>query len=343
MAEQTKQSRTLLSVLPTDEFVSALVSDLRRVTDLAGEMSEQIAKRQLPTRPATPLPEMSKMKDKLTTAIEQTGSEMREKTKQRSEVLQRNVELRQKRLEAYAKRKRPVVTAKGDKFVVGGQVVDKASGRGIPNLSVKAIDKDRKYDDLLGATQTDALGYYRIEYSEADFKDIADKTPETFIEVLDDKQQVLYRSTQSFIQKAGKTEKIDAQIDGSKVADKLALGQNVNHFVDQRLDRFEHKRQVMEGRKKIATEKIRPAVRQKIKPGLKMAVPRAKAVEKAAPAAKQAATTFPVEEAQVKEAPPPVTKAVIEEKKPLAKKAAKKTTKKASKKTTSKKPSKKKK
>jgi len=264
MAEKNDKAQGILNLFSNTELFSALGKDLKSLTGTAVKLEENVTKGKPLEEVGNPMVEMGKIAADIGVRIEQRGEKIREASRIRSEALQQNLDQRRKRLESYAKRKRPVVAGKGDNFVVAGQVTDKASGNGIPNLIVKAIDKDRKYDDMLGTTRTDALGYYRIEYSEADFKE-KDNKPETFIEVMDDNNKVLFRSTRSFIEKAGKTEKIDAEIDGSAVPDKLALGQTVSKFVDTRLNNFETKRQTMDVRKVVATEKIRmaPELKQK--------------------------------------------------------------------------------
>ncbi len=54
-------------------------------------------------------------------------------------------------------------------FKIHGKVIEKETGKGIPNLTVKAIDKDLFFDDLLGAVTTDEKGNFEIKYDKEDF------------------------------------------------------------------------------------------------------------------------------------------------------------------------------
>lgn len=150
----------------------------------------------------------------------------REQTKTLRGQLMQALEARKARLEKAAKSAAPEVMPKRDGFVVSGRVFDEQTGVGLPNVVVRAFDMDRKYDDLLGETVTDENGYYAIEYTGEQFKDVLDATPETYIEVKDDAGNDLFRSTRSFVHKAGASEKIDAAIDGRKVESSLALARD---------------------------------------------------------------------------------------------------------------------
>jgi hypothetical protein len=142
--------------------------------------------------------------------------------KRRSE-LDETLVLRKKRLEQAGKTTPPVVPTKEGIFIVRGRIVDQNEKIGLPNVVVKAFDMDRKYDDQLGSTLTDENGYYAIEYSAKEFKDVFDKQPETYIEVLDGDGNTLYTSPRSFVHKAGFVEEINATIDGRRVANQLEL------------------------------------------------------------------------------------------------------------------------
>ncbi len=165
----------------------------------------------------------------------------------RARELQGVIAQRQQRLEAFAKRKRIGVPAKKGRFVVAGRIADRETRRGLPNVTVKAFDLDRKRDDPLGHARTDAFGYYRIEYDESQFAD-RDKLPELYIQVVDTKKNVLFTSTKSFVQKAGAVENIDAEVDGSQLPESRSLGEVVNRTVDARLGAFTDRQRVITGR-----------------------------------------------------------------------------------------------
>ncbi len=163
----------------------------------------------------------------------------------RREAMKTVLAERQKRLQAYAQRQRPTVPAEEGKFVVAGRVIDEVTGVGLPNVKVNAFDLDRKYDDRLGSARTDALGYYRIEYTSADFEDFGDETPETYIEVLDEGGTPIFTSTKSFVQKAGRAEFIAAPIDGNKTPASRALGEKVAKSVNRRTETFEKRKRIL--------------------------------------------------------------------------------------------------
>jgi len=87
---------------------------------------------------------------------------------------------------------------------VTGRVREEESGLGIPNLVVKAVDKDLLYDDLLGDTITDSAGKFEIIYEEEDFKEIFERRPDLYIVVkTPDRSKVLYTSEKSVRCEAG--------------------------------------------------------------------------------------------------------------------------------------------
>ena len=163
----------------------------------------------------------------------------------RKEML-RVVEERRLRLEAYAGRTRQLVAAQADKFIVAGRVTDQASGVGLPNVKVSAFDMDRRQDDYLGNARTDALGYFRIEYSAADFRDHGEEPqPETYIQVLGEDGQVLYTSTKSFVQKAGEAQFVKVEMDGETLTRNLDAGRRIDASVKLRLDGIETRKRLL--------------------------------------------------------------------------------------------------
>ncbi len=69
-------------------------------------------------------------------------------------------------------------------FIITGQVKDVKTKKGIPNLKVEAWDKDLIFNDLVGSADTDASGEFRIEFSEANFREwFLDRKPDLFFKV----------------------------------------------------------------------------------------------------------------------------------------------------------------
>ncbi|MBI9048796.1 MAG: hypothetical protein JEZ00_05240 [Anaerolineaceae bacterium] len=90
-------------------------------------------------------------------------------------------------------------------WVVFGTVRDE-SGQPATNLVVRVFDKDRKYDDLLGETETDANGDFSIIYHERDFKESNEDLPELYVLVTDAKGKLLYTSRDNLRFNAGQSE-----------------------------------------------------------------------------------------------------------------------------------------
>lgn len=169
-----------------------------------------------------------------------------ERYDERREEMFNVVEERRRRLEAYAGRTRQVVAPQADKFIVAGRVTDQASGVGLPNVKVSAFDMDRKQDDHLGNARTDALGYFRIEYTEADFRDSGEEPrPETYIEVLGKDDKVIYTSTKSFVQKAGEAQFVKVEVDGQTLSRSLDAGRRIDASVRLRLDGIETRKRLL--------------------------------------------------------------------------------------------------
>jgi len=81
---------------------------------------------------------------------------------------------------------------------ITGRVREAESGIGIPNLVVKAYDKDLLYDDLLGDERTDSAGKFEMLYEEEDFKEIFEKAPDLYLVIkTPDRSRVLYTSEKS--------------------------------------------------------------------------------------------------------------------------------------------------
>jgi hypothetical protein len=94
---------------------------------------------------------------------------------------------------------------RANEWMVFGTVWDK-KGAPAPDLTVRVFDKDRKYDDLLGETETDANGDFAIVYHERDFKETRENLPELYVMVLDVSGKVLYTSRDSVRFGAGRSE-----------------------------------------------------------------------------------------------------------------------------------------
>jgi hypothetical protein len=94
---------------------------------------------------------------------------------------------------------------KPNEWVVFGQVLD-ATGNPVKGLTVRVFDRDRRYDDLLGETETDEDGDFSVTYHERDFKETGEKMPELYVMVSDAKGMALYTTRDDVRFRAGRSE-----------------------------------------------------------------------------------------------------------------------------------------
>lgn len=72
-------------------------------------------------------------------------------------------------------------------YRIVGRVVDRASRKGIPQLTVEAWDRDTRYHDMLGSQVTGAEGEFAIAFDDTYFGDYApDRAPDVFFKLLRD-------------------------------------------------------------------------------------------------------------------------------------------------------------
>lgn len=94
---------------------------------------------------------------------------------------------------------------RANEWVVFGTVTD-AQGQPAQGLTVRIFDQDRKYDDLLGETETDENGDFSAIYHERDFAETRENLPELYIMVSDASGKTLYSSQENVRFNAGKSE-----------------------------------------------------------------------------------------------------------------------------------------
>ena len=94
---------------------------------------------------------------------------------------------------------------------VTGRVVD-SNGNAVPGVAVSLADKDETFTSRLGTTETDPGGNFTFSFSADDFKDLAAKNPELFVQVTAGglRQNIANPTPLRF--EAGKTDKVTVAV-----------------------------------------------------------------------------------------------------------------------------------
>jgi predicted flap endonuclease-1-like 5' DNA nuclease len=158
------------------------------------------------------------------------------------------LERRRARLEAFAERVRTNIPTKEDRFVAAGQLTDKQSGNGLPNVGVRAVKTFRGKQTVLAETRTDALGYFRVE---------TDGTSGFDIEFMDENGEIL-NSTKPADPKKGTAEFIALSGDGGRVPESRAVSQKIAESVARNEAGLDRRKDTLS--RKLQTG-VRPVVR----------------------------------------------------------------------------------
>ena len=103
-------------------------------------------------------------------------------------------------------------------FKIHGKVIEKETGKGIPNLRVKAVDKDLFFDDLLGAVTTDENGNFVIKYDKEDFQELFfDKKPDIYLKIKNLYGEVIHSTKDKVRYEASETEEFIVKISKNKI------------------------------------------------------------------------------------------------------------------------------
>jgi len=97
-------------------------------------------------------------------------------------------------------------------FRIYGKIVEEETGKGVPGLTVKAVDKDLFFDDLLGAVTTDEEGNFEIEYDEEDFRELFDKKPDIYLKIKNPEGEVIHTTEDAVRFKADRTEEFTVRL-----------------------------------------------------------------------------------------------------------------------------------
>ncbi len=106
-------------------------------------------------------------------------------------------------------------------FKIYGQILEKETGKGIPNLIVKAVDKDLLYDDILGEVTTDENGNFEIKYNKKDFMGLLlDKEPDIYLNIRNANGDVIYTTETKVVYDALEEEEFIIRISKSLIKGK---------------------------------------------------------------------------------------------------------------------------
>ena len=68
-------------------------------------------------------------------------------------------------------------------FTITGHIIDSQTDRGITGLRIEAWDKDLFFDDLIGSAETDAGGFFKIQFNEEHFKELIARRPDLYFKL----------------------------------------------------------------------------------------------------------------------------------------------------------------
>lgn len=124
-------------------------------------------------------------------------------------------------MDAQVKRVDHLPGLKPNEWSVSGRVLDPA-GKPAAGLIINVLDRDRKYDDLLGETTTDEFGDFHVIYHERDFKEMGENLPELYLTVKDAAGNELFSSRDTVRYNAGRVEYFLIQLGEKPAAPKKA-------------------------------------------------------------------------------------------------------------------------
>lgn len=102
-------------------------------------------------------------------------------------------------------------------FRIYGQVRGALSRRGLPGLTVQALDKDLCFDDRLGTAITDRDGGFEIRYGRSDFQDFFDNRPDIYLRVFAPSGDMLHTTERAVRYEAGDTEQFFIELPEKQV------------------------------------------------------------------------------------------------------------------------------
>jgi hypothetical protein len=72
-----------------------------------------------------------------------------------------------------------------NEYRIFGVVVEAETGRPLPNLVIRAFDRDLVFDDKLGYTNTNDDGNFEIRFGPERFRDLFETRPDLYLRIYD--------------------------------------------------------------------------------------------------------------------------------------------------------------
>lgn len=102
---------------------------------------------------------------------------------------------------------------KSETFVILGTVQEKETHRPLPNLIVRAFDRDWVSDDKVGFTTSDENGRFEIRFRTEDFRDFVEQRPDLYLRVYDESgTRLLHETTHAIRRNASREEHYEVLI-----------------------------------------------------------------------------------------------------------------------------------
>jgi len=114
-----------------------------------------------------------------------------------------------------------VPSGKGDRkeFRIFGVVQEAETGRPLPNLVIRAFDRDLLFDDKLGYTNTDDDGCFEIRFGMGRFRDLFESKPDLYLRIFDqDGIRLIHETTDAIRWNASKNEQYQIRIPAKALA-----------------------------------------------------------------------------------------------------------------------------
>jgi hypothetical protein len=103
--------------------------------------------------------------------------------------------------------------ATGNEYRIFGVVEEKETGRPLPNLVVRAFDRDPLFDDKLGYTNTNDDGLFEIRFTSERFRDLFERRPDLYLRIYDrNGARMLHETTDAIRWKASHNEEYRVQV-----------------------------------------------------------------------------------------------------------------------------------